>query len=310
MEASGTVVTSHASFCINQQGTHVLFFTTGECSILLHKIGEQCRRRPLKKHLKYCGTSRLKSNTIYVTSKPVQHANIRDKKLYIFHEQYFVVYSLEDGFISKTVVIPHVLAYFRVKNKEFYLGKDKVIQHKGFNPPKEIKIQYCSIIRDKYLAIQSKNTLKIFSRNGLVYKGRHPCKICSMDIRNEKVYIHTGNKIAGHDLNVYLSDIGPVQVASFVNIKDRLILMDCANKSIRIYEKNLVNLTFCSNAEHYAYSDTRNQLYTLFDGVFTLYNFIDPYSQPFKLVENSYVYLEREDEFDCSDDKYSDFTKE
>jgi len=93
---------------------------------------------------------------------------------------------------------------------------------------------------------------------------------------------------------------------SFKNLEGSILLFD--GEEVRIYEKNLdyYEIVHSHVLMYYVLSDGRILL-LLSDGNYTFYPKVNIKDRKIEVVEDSVVYVEREDEFDESNDSYQDF---
>ena len=300
METVCELVTKFSTFRTNAHGSHIIFFTPGKSTFQLFSVSF----KDGVPFLSRCDLSiRTKSRNAIINAK------LTKRKIYLFYGRHFEVYYLSDSRIFLTGVIPGVIGTYRTGDSVFYMRKSELVIQIQNGFPKLIPAKLVSIVRNKYLATQFNGTFYVFNKRKCVYERKTDKMISGVDIRKKKVYVLHDDKIEGYDLNIYLDSLTNLNIQSFFNIKNRLILFDKLKREMFIYEKNLDNLVYSCGADICEYITRTRQIYCIFNGKFVILQQINIYKEEFRLIDKSTVYCEKEDEFDCSDDCHYDIVE-
>lgn len=137
-------------------------------------------------------------------------------------------------------------------------------------------------------------------------------------IYNRKLYLLVGQRIVGHDLNIYLKDlkhtlsgvskidISGLKISQFQCISKALILFDSTQRTIFVVSKNLEKLLFYKKCDEFYYDNESEKLFIFHDRYLCIYTNLNMYNRPFTLIEENIIFQEAEDEFDESDNSYCD----
>lgn len=258
-----------------------------------------------------------------LSANPIQNVVLTKEEFLIFNKESIQFFNLNSAKKTKTLIFPGVLNMFEFPDGTvlFIKENEKILTYKNSVPFCE-KFAYYKLV-NSFILIQYTDRLEIFQNEiGLVYSKtieefwnelRPNIDISSpISIRNNKIYILTNNKIIGPDLNIYLEDLnndnspvsnqyklGDNKIVKFENTAEDLIFLDNRNNLVRI-QKNLSKIKFITQAEDFIYNSTNNTLLVLYNSNLTLYKDLPTRIEPFKLIEESIIYSEQEDEFDES----------
>lgn len=262
------------------------------------------------------------------TPKPILNVQITNKTIIIFSTNHHDIYDIKDLNLLTTVVMDGVIFVFQPsKRKIFYFRENELlICEKNSISIKKPYLKYiplsenliCVIRRSKKnlddfeILIYKKNRGKIFFKNlsnffENNFQNLEVPEILDISIRERKVYILLKDRIIGHDLNLYVDYISNFKPSKFKNIKNEIILFDSEKMKLRIIEKNLEKIIFEIEADDFDYNSSKSILIVIKNHNMDIYKKINPLKKSFTLIEQSYVYKEQEDEFDLSDDKFTDF---
>ncbi|KAL6121144.1 hypothetical protein NUSPORA_01982 [Nucleospora cyclopteri] len=228
------------------------------------------------------------------------------------YKQFFMVFEKISTVYSAFVTSIFPISPFKLEQRYVYIGSNSYCVGNSSNPlyTKTYEKLY---INGDFLFIFHKKNLEIYKKYvGFVHKidiNKYGSCFCS--IRNKKLYIlyHNemlGDKIEGHDLNLYLKDLAGFKVHLFHNFKDKILLYSSQKKEMRVYEKNLEKLILACSADVFLIKN--ETIYVLYGNRFTIYTIPNKYQDPFLEITTSIKYAENEDEFDKSDSSTAEFS--
>lgn len=247
-------------------------------------------------------------------------------------------YKVKEFKHQSTLVIPNTIGYLRLNDgNSLIFRNESVIEFDSSNHLKWKKsYKYIQAI-EEYVILVFEETVNVYKSSiGEIYsssiedfeKNFYPIfrkmgearilKKISFSINNKKIYLLVEDKIVGRDLNVYLSDLKTVKgnnpikdtrISKFQCVSGYIILFDEEHRKVYITSKNLEITHFEENCEDFYFNVKDNTLYILYKNELKLFKMVSKYKLPFKLIDEYVVYKEAEDEFDESDDSFSDFPK-
>lgn len=271
-------------------GRNIVFFTPGESSLLVYD------------------TDSKNSETVEV-EYPIVSIEYTPEKLVIFHEKLHKTYQVTPFEQDECVCFPAVISKFKVKNPDtvFYVRKNQLVIERRGKVVEKRQYGIARLIDGQYFLLVSGGSIEIYNGLGRVFAAPiSTAESVYAGIWNNKIYILEGNRIYGHDLNLYLDVLRPFTPDRFVNLENEIILFDSARSDLRLYQKNLDVLLLQCEADDFIYMHTDSLLFAVSKGVFTVYRRRNPYLAEFQLIEKSRDYTETEDEFDESDPSYQD----
>ena len=283
MEVCHELEIAHKS--LRKSGNTAVFFTQGEASFAVYDVERDV----------------LKSKTL---DEPILNVEFADKSIYVFHEHVHRKYKAGSLEVEEESRSPNVTSRFSVAGAAYYIGRDEISVEKN-GVAKKKAIDSAFLMDKDHLFVAREGQAVIYTRGGKAYTAplKDTRNVCA-DIRNNKVYILQGDRIYGHDLNLYLDVLGDFRPSRFTNLENELFLFD--GEELRLYQKNLSVQLFRCPADDYSYSESQQRLYVLHGGKFYTYDKINYYARNFGLVDRSTVYEEQEDEFDESDSSHVD----
>ncbi|KAI4292090.1 hypothetical protein PAPHI01_1364 [Pancytospora philotis] len=277
--------------CVRMKDGNVVLFTPGQASYLLYRVasGDMLQRR---------------------LRAPIVNIDFLARTLVVFFEHCHVEYSIWEGAKLTTYVVERVVGKLVVDSDFAYLLRERELLPNLYGQmPSPVRVDWARVVDHAYLCTCSANVLSIHVGRAQVYSvAVANSERVDVSIRRGKVYVLDGDRIRGHDLNLYLDELADFAPTRFTNIENEVLLYDGARQLLRLYQKNLKNLLFECRATDYCYDPSTQLLAVLQDGTHVaVYAHKNIYTQPFRLVHGSTVYTENEDEFDESDSAHVDF---
>lgn len=257
------------------------------------------------------------------TSYPITNIHISSGFIVVYTFKFHEFFSTKTFKCNITVVREDIIFQFKPsRNKIFYLrSNDFLVYEQNMITSKKPYVKhfsigenYLSLVRfskdgsEPEFVIYKRNKGKVFSvlLKSFLNTDIDPTQILDISLHNKKIYLMIGDKIIGHDLNVYLDELPNYEVSKFKVIYNELILADKKHRKILLIEKNLKKILFECEGNDFFYDCLKSTLYVMFEDKFTIYKRRNEYKREFTLISQSYLYKEQEDEFDISDNSYRD----
>lgn len=258
--------------------------------------------------------------------KKINNLRIGSGRIFLFHENTIEIYNQKTFEPKSTFIIPNAegMIYLRY-DKYIFLKKNLAILYEDGKMIKAVNILYYQFI-DEFLVLLKPNEVEIYQEDvGRVYSksvedfteefisiSRYFEKKCGnlfFSLRNKKLYVLLGDRIVGHDLNIYLDELnnsnGAFNPDCFVNLHRNIAIFDKSSKKLLLMEKNMQKRILKVKCDDFVAED--GQLYVIFNNEFRIFEKTNIYKKKFHLVDENIKYDEREDEFDESDSQYHDF---
>ncbi len=173
----------------------------------------------------------------------------------------------------------------------------------GSNPVNFIKYSECD---SSFIIFYFEHHAQIFQKYmGIVFTSNYENIPDYISIRQNKIYTLGNNRITGYDLNLYLDDINNFKTTQFKNVEGKIFLYDKRIMELRVYEKNLQRLPFNVKCIQFYYFN--DEIFIWNGKTLSVYTMPNIYTKNFDLVTSSIEYCEAEDEFDYSNEDYTDF---
>lgn len=288
--------------------------------------------------VEFIDTTNLKS-TKFRSKTEINDVRITSNNIQIVGKNRVQKLALESYKILKVAIIPKIMKYHEFENNYSLVCNDQSIllyDSKGFS--KSTEYDYTQVIGDYFIVVSSKmvivygkHSIPVYSSSTAEFEKRFfeiyskdststlkdTLKCIYFSIYNRKIYLLVDDRIVGRDLNIYLQDIkiDPVVesggkslgITKFQCIPKAVILLDKENRKLIFASKNLEKTIFSTQCDDFYYNNEDQELFVLYDGKLRFFKSLNIYTEPFKLIDESIVFQEAEDEFDESDDSFFDF---
>lgn len=247
------------------------------------------------------------------TNYRIKNIQTTQTNIFIIYENFVLKVDINTLKTTATIGKKNVTNLFFLNDAQktkFYIVKDNNVQMKNINLEKcvSIKSKNYFLIPESYFLYTQGDMLILYSLNGKIYENNFCGKLVYADIYNNKLYLYANHKIYGHDLNIYLDEIiDSFEPTKFIIVKNEIFLFSENDSELRLYEKNMKNLIFKCKATNFYYCRINERLFVMYKECFIIYKRTNCYEVPFKLIKKEITYLEKEDEFDESDNFYTDF---
>lgn len=258
--------------------------------------------------------------------KPIQNVQIRQGKIFIFHNSSIEIYDSVNLLPENTFVFDDIIDMIYLDHSSYiFVKKSTITYYKDGMKPEITNILYHQMIDEYLILIGSKEIMIYKEFTGLVYSKKiedfnieficidkffeDKDKQIYFSIRNQKLYVLSDERIVGHDLNLYLDELYDKRriksFDKFTNLNKNVAIYSISSGMLRIMEKNLQNKVLAVKCSEYYIDD--DAAFVICGNECIVYEKINPYKRNFELIDENIKYDEREDEFDESDDEYCDF---
>ncbi|KAM0679929.1 hypothetical protein GINT2_001870 [Glugoides intestinalis] len=291
-----------------------------------------------KNSVRFIDTQNLKSTKFKSESK-INDVRITSKNIHILSQNRVQKLALKSYKILKIAIIPKIINYHELESDFSLVCNDKnllLYDSNGFS--KSNGYDYTQIIGDYFIAVSPKMIIVYGKQKEPVYSSsigefekrffeiyyknlKNPLdktlKHIYFSIYNRKLYLLVEDRIVGRDLNIYIQDIKKTPelesceksftIDKFQCISKAVILLDKENRKVVVASKNLEKKVFSTPGDDFYYNNDDQELFVLYNGSLMFFKTLNIYTKPFKLIDESLVFQEAEDEFDESDDSFFDF---